>query len=173
MDWKDVFVIFTRSVAHVWRRLTCGQQVQSRFQTAPTPVFGSSQRPPLNGEGCVVRQRHRRGGGGGTRLRKQGVWRSEKGREKATARYVETKGRGSAQVDGRPQQESTILLSAFHGLYTIATSHSRSRRPCPAPHSACVELPPIERAPGLVALLCRLEKHCYTLTATVIHSCSP
>jgi len=37
-------------------RLTCGQQVQSRFQTAPTPVFGSSQRPPLNGEGCVVRQ---------------------------------------------------------------------------------------------------------------------
>eukprot|EP00752_Nemacystus_decipiens_P010955 g9736.t1 len=34
-------------------RLTCGQQVQSRFQTAPTPVFGSSQRPPLNGVGCV------------------------------------------------------------------------------------------------------------------------
>ncbi|CBN74016.1 hypothetical protein Esi_0012_0027 [Ectocarpus siliculosus] len=34
-------------------KVTCGQQVQSRFKTAPTPVFGSSQRPPLNGEGCV------------------------------------------------------------------------------------------------------------------------
>lgn len=36
-------------------RLTYGQQVQSRFKTAPTPIFGSSQRPPLGGEGCVVR----------------------------------------------------------------------------------------------------------------------
>ncbi|CAM9270846.1 unnamed protein product [Pylaiella littoralis] len=33
--------------------LTSGQQVQSRFKTAPTPVFGSSTRPPLGGEGCV------------------------------------------------------------------------------------------------------------------------
>ncbi|CAM9485339.1 unnamed protein product [Ascophyllum nodosum] len=32
-------------------RLTYGQQVQSRFRTAPTPLFGSSQRPPLNASG--------------------------------------------------------------------------------------------------------------------------
>eukprot|EP00904_Undaria_pinnatifida_P008864 jgi/Undpi1/5107/HiC_scaffold_19.g08459.m1 len=34
-------------------RVTCGQQVQSRFKTAPTPVFGSSKRPSLVGEGVV------------------------------------------------------------------------------------------------------------------------
>lgn len=36
-------------------RLTYGKQVQSRFKTAPTPVFGSSKRPPLNDAGAVVR----------------------------------------------------------------------------------------------------------------------
>ena len=64
--------------AFLLRRLTCGQQVQSRFQTAPTPVFGSSQRPPLNGEGCVVRQEHVEGG--------ESVGERERGRERERER---------------------------------------------------------------------------------------